>query len=184
MDDEDERLMGSSPPTSIAIPSEVGIIKELSAFKTLQRIKENLLGRFWNDETKQFEGIKGFKPLMNEFGVNKYLAVLSSFLVDIVTMSNLPAEEINVICLHICENTIPSMYANHAEWGIKNKSDLPILANQIFIMSYGALHKGRGAGDRNVIRGTLTENIVQRGIPMYQQEEKKGFLSRINPFAR
>ena len=100
--DDDENI-GPVSPTTLTIPSEVGIIKELSSFKTLQRVKENMLGKFWNEETKQFEKIEGFRPLMNERGVNKYLSILSSFLNDVVTMSNLPGEDTNRICIHICE---------------------------------------------------------------------------------
>jgi len=46
-----------------------------------------------------------------------------------------------------------------------------------------AFKKAVGAGDRNVVRETISESITQRqGYGGGQ--EKRGFLSKINPFSR
>ena len=177
---------GKAPPiTQQFNPAEVGIIKELSPLKVLRQIRENLRGFFWNDEEKEYQKIEGFEPLMNDYGINKFLSILGSVLNDVVTMSNIPPDEVNRLVLHVCDNTIPVMYIDYKNWGIKSKSDLELLANQIFMTTYGALHKASGAGDRSVIRGTLQETIQQRtsNMPMPEQG-KKGFMSKLNPFAR
>jgi len=155
--------LGKAPPiTNQFNPAEVGIIKELSPFKTLTRIRENLRGYFWSEEDKEYQKVEGFEPLMNDKGINKFLAILSSFLNDTITMSNIPPEEVNKLVEHICDEVIPIMHIHYKEWGIKTKGDLGILDSQIFMMAYGAIHKASGAGDRAVIRG----------------------FSRLNPFAR
>ena len=178
--------LGKAPPIYPNInPAEVGIIKELSPLKVLKRIRENLRGRFWDEDEKEYKKIEGFEPLMNDYGINKFLTILGSVLNDVVTMSNIPPDEVNRLVLHVCDNTIPVMYIDYKKWGIKSKGDLELLSNQIFMVSYGALHKASGAGDRSVIRGTISENIMQRtsNVPMPEQG-KKGFMSKLNPFAR
>jgi len=165
---------------------EIGIIREMSPAKILRNIRMNLKGYFWNPEEKQFEKIANFQPMMNDVGVNKYMDVLSSFLNDTLTFSNYNEMEVGRICLHICEEVIPVIHVNYVEFGIKSKTDLPLVDMKIFVMSLSALKKAMGAGDRAVIGRTITENIMTRsGMPMQNmREEKKGFFNRINPFSR
>jgi len=165
---------------------EIGIIREMSPAKILRNIRMNLKGFFWNPENKQFEKIANFQPMMNDVGINKYMDVLSSFLNDTLTFSNYNELEVGRICLHICEEVIPVIHVNYVEFGIKSKTDLPLVDMKIFVMSLSALKKAMGAGDRAVIGRTITENIMTRsGMPMQNmREEKKGFFNRINPFSR
>lgn len=165
---------------------EIGIIREMSPAKILRNIRMNLKGFFWNPENKQFEKIANFQPMMNDVGINKYMDVLSSFLNDTLTFSNYNEMEVGRICLHICEEVIPVIHVNYVEFGIKSKTDLPLVDMKIFVMSLSALKKAMGAGDRAVIGRTITENIMTRsGMPMQNmREEKKGFFNRINPFSR
>ena len=172
------------PIISQPVEPSVGIIKELSPLKVLTRVRENLKGRFWDEEKKEYVSIEGYEPLLNNYGISKYLSILASTLNDVITMSNIPMDEVNRLVLHVCDRTIPIMYINYKEWGIKQKSDLGILDNQILMMTYGALRKGAGAGDRNLVRGTISEQIQQRqGMP-FPSEKGKGFLSKINPFSK
>ncbi len=185
-DPEDyEGEQGKSAPIQPNVnPAEVGIIKELSPFKTLTRIRENLNGNFWDEAEKEYKHLEGYEPLMNKFGINKFLAILGAVLNDTITMSNIPPDEANALIEHVCDNVIPVMHIHYQEWGIKSKGDLEILDTQIFMMTYGAIHQGKGAGNRAVVRGTVAENIVQRSSNMPYPDTKQGFLSKLNPFSR
>lgn len=175
----------TSPTAQKQDSSEVGIIRELSPFKVLQNVRRNLKGFFWNPDTKEFEKLEGFEPLMNDTGISKYLAIMSSFLNDTTTFSSFKEEEIAQIVCYICDAAIPVIHINYKEYGVKNKSDLLILDNQIFMMAISALKKAVGGGDRNVIRGTLSENIMSRYMQQPGMEQQhRSFLSRLNPFAR
>lgn len=166
-------------------PAEIGIIRELSPLKILLRVRENLQGRFYDEETKEYKQLEGYEPLLNNYGISKYLAILMAPLNDVLTMSNIPPDEVNKLVRFVCRQTIPVMYINYKEWGVKIKSDLQLLSNQIFMMTYGALHKASGAGDRNVVRGTISESIATRqGYPDPYPQRERGFLSRMNPFAK
>lgn len=177
--------LGKAPPiTQQFNPSEVGIIKELSPLKILETIGKNLRGFFWDSEEKEWKQLQNFKPLMNELGINKYIQILSGYLNDVITMSNFDRERADKLLNITLKNAIFTMYIYHEDWGI-DEDNLLILENQIINTASGAFGKAVGAGDRSVIRGTLSENIMQRtsNIPMPEQG-KKGWMSKLNPFIR
>lgn len=161
---------------------EIGIIKELSPRKILEQLRMNLKGYFWDYEKKAYIRMQGFDPLMNDKGIAKYLSIMSAVITDLVTFSNYKAEEINDLVLYVCDKTIPTIHINYKEYGIQEKSDLQIIDVQIFNLTLAAFKKAVGAGDRNVVRGTVTEAMVSRQFQQPIQQQSQGFLSRLNPF--
>lgn len=161
--------------------NEIGIIKELSPRKVLEQLRMNLKGFFWDMEKKEYVKIPGMESLMNDRGIAKYLSIMSSVITDLVTFSNYRAEEVNHLTFYVCEKAIPTIHLNYKEYGIKDKSDLQILDIQLFNLTLAAFKKAIGAGDRGVIRGVMTENIMTRP---YEEKKEPGLFSRFNPFRR
>ncbi|MBA7490699.1 hypothetical protein ES702_01240 [subsurface metagenome] len=165
--------------------SEIGIIRELSPKKILEQLRMNLKGYFWDYEQKGYIRIQGFTPLMNDKGIAKYLSIMSSVITDLVTFSNYQADEINRLTLYVCDKAIPTIHINYKDFGIKDKSDLQIIDIQIFNLTLAAFKKAVGAGDRNVVRGTVSESMINRQMMQPQfQPQQQGFLSKLNPFSR
>lgn len=168
--------------------AEIGIIRELSSKKVLENVRMKLKGYEWNPIKAEYEKIVGMEPLMNDAGISRFLNILSCVVNDLITFGNYKEEEINALVQYVCDNTIPAIHINYAEYGIKNKSDLFYLDTQVFTSSYGAFKKAMGAGDRNVIRGTVSEGILRREMQMPQNmnmiPQKQSFLSNLNPFRR
>ncbi len=177
---------GVTPPTErVEEAAEIGIIKQLSPKKVKEEVRMNLLGYDWDYHEEKW--IKTREPLMNDKGVNKYMSILSSVITDLVTFSNYRPEDVPALTRHICEKAIPVIYINWREFGVESKSDLPTISLQLFNLSYAAFKKALGAGDRNVIRGTVQESMNQRASfypQMPQPQQKKGILGRLNPFNR
>lgn len=158
---------------------EIGVIRELSPKKVLEQLRMNLKGFFYDWETKKYVKVEGFEPLMNDKGISKYLSICSAVVTDLVTFSNYNENEIPKLTYFVCENAIPIIYVNYKEFGIKQKSDLPILTNQVFNLTLAAFKKAIGAGDRGVIGRTITENIQSKsGIIQPLRNEKEGFFGR------
>jgi len=190
--------MGDSPidmeePYSVMPPQiereenpEIGIIRELSqAKKVLEQIRMEMKGFFWDHLKKEYVKQPGMEPLMNDLGISKYLSIIAPFVSDLTTFSNYRPDEINKYIRYICKQSIPTIYLNYKEYGIKSKSDLKYISTQLLIYASGAFRKALGAGDRNVIRGTISESMVTRqGYPQQQYQGDKGFLSKMNPFAK
>jgi len=164
--------------------AEIGIIRELSPKKVLEQLRMNLKGFFWDYVDKKYVKVDGFEPLLNDKGIAKYLSIMSAVITDLVTFSNYRDDEINRLVLFVCDKVIPTIHINYNEYGIKEKSDLQIIDVQIFNLTLAAFKKAVGAGDRNVVRGTISESIMNRPNNQGGYPEKRGFLSKINPFAR
>jgi hypothetical protein len=180
----------SSPYSGISPPSyddrdrnEIGIIKEMSPRKVLEQLRMNIKGYYWDSDKKEYIKIPGMHPLMNDKGISKYLSIMSSVITDLVTFSNYKDSEINRLTEYICEKIIPTIHINYVEYGIQEKSDLPIIDVQIFNLTLASFKKAVGAGDRNLVRGVTTENISQRPSN-YNEERRGGFFSKFNPFYR
>lgn len=173
------------PPEMREEAAEIGIIKQLSPKKVKEEVRMNLLGYDWDYQKEEW--IKTRDPLMNDKGVNKYMSILSSVITDIVTFSNYRPDDVPALTRHVCEQAIPVIYINWREFGVESKSDLPTISLQLFNLSYAAFKKALGGGDRNIIRGTVSENMSQRAsyAPSLQgYPQKQSFLNKLNPFSR
>ena len=166
--------------------AEIGIIREMSPKKVLETLRMNLKGFFWDYKEKEYVKVPGFEPLMNDKGIAKYLSFMSSVVTDLVTFSKYDSEEINGLVLYICDKAIPTIHINYREYGIKEKSDLEIIDVQIFNLTLAAFKKAVGGGDRNLVRGTLSEQIMNRqsNMPQNMPQQKQGIFSRMNPFSK
>ncbi len=171
------------PPKMNKDENSVGIIKELSARKVFEQIRHQLYGEFWDSENKKWEKIPYYEPLMNDYGTAYVLRVLSSHLTDIITFSSYKEEDVPSMVMKIMRSIVPNIYINYKDFGIKNKTDIPTITNEIFVLICSAFRKSIGAGDRGVIGRTITEEI--RGMSgSFPNVEKEGFLKRLNPFKR
>ena len=166
--------------------AEIGVIRELSPKKVLEQLRMNLKGHYYDYEKKMYKKIEGFEPLLNDRGIAKYLAIMSSVVTDLITFSSYSQEEIPNLTLFVCDKALPVIHINYKEYGIKEKSDLQIIDIQIFNLTLAAFKKAVGAGDRSVIGRTISESIVSRSgmINPIREERQGGFLSRLNPFSR
>lgn len=161
-------------------PAEIGIIREMSPTKVLEDLRKQLKGFVYDYEEKKW--IRMGEALMNDKGIGKYLAVMSSVITPLLTFSKYDEEEIKNWTLYVCEKTIPTIYVNYKEYGIQSKSDLNLISTQIPVLTISAFKKAVGAGDRNLIRGTVSEQMMNRAGNFPMQQQKPGFWQRINPF--
>lgn len=167
--------------------TEIGVIRELSPKRVKEQIRMELKGYAYDYEEKKYLKVEGEVPLMNDLGIQKFCSTLSA-VTDTVTFSNYDIEEAKKNTLFIMELVIPTIYLNYKEYGIKNKTDLPVLTSKLFVLTYSAFKKAVGAGDRGVIGRTIQENILSRAgqmnQPQQQPERRQGFFSSLNPFKR
>ena len=166
---------------------EIGVIRELSPKKVKEQIRMELKGFSYDYEKKRYVQVEGEIPMMNDLGIQKFISSLSA-ITDTVTFSNYTLEDAKAHTLYVIESVIPTIYIHYKEYGILNKSDLPVLTSKLFVLTYAAFSKAVGAGDRGVIGRTISENIVSRSgqFPNSQQvnSDTRGIFSKINPFSR
>jgi len=185
---EEEYMASVMPPRFVEKESpEIGVIRELSPKKVKDQIRMELKGFTYDYELQKYVKIEGQEPLMNDLGIQKFISALSA-VTDIVTFSNYTMEDAKKHTLFVMESVIPTIYVNYKGYGIKNKCDLPVLTQKLFVLTYSAFQKAVGAGDRGVIGRTIQENIMTRVGELQATQslsrERRGFFSRINPFAK
>lgn len=193
MDGQYNQIQEDGAPMSIMPPRfdkeespEIGVIRELSPKKVKEQIRMELKGYYYDYDEKKFIKIEGEEPLMNEKGIQQFISCLAA-ITDTVTFSNYTIEDAKAHTLYVMESCIPTIYVNYKEYGIKNKSNLPILTSKLFVLTYAAFMKAVGAGDRGVIGRTITESIMNRGMGFREQpmmQEKRGGIFGLNPFRR
>jgi hypothetical protein len=162
---------------------EIGVIRELSPKKVKEQIRMELKGYAYDYEQKKYVKIPGEEPMMNDKGIQKFISCLSA-VTDTVTFSNYQIEDAKKHTLFVIESALPTIYINYKEYGIENKSDLPVLASKLFVLTYAAFQKAVGAGDRGVIGRTIQESIMTRAGQQIQEQKRGGLFGNINPFSR
>jgi len=182
---EEELQQPIEPPKEIREEApEIGIIRELSPSKVMKQLRMELKGYSWDYEKEKYVRIEGMMPLMNDKGIGKFLTIVSSVVTDLVTFSSYKEEEVNHLTEYVMRQSIPVIYFNWKDYGIKSKSDLKIVTTKLFNLTLAAFKKAMGAGDRNLVRGTVTESMINRqgySIPA-SPKRKRSIWSNINPF--
>jgi len=162
--------------------AEIGIIRELDPKKNLMDIKNYILGLMWDDTKQKY--VRFTDPLMNDTGIGYYLSILIPAISSLNTFSNYEEKEIGVLVDYVCGNAIPTIYINYKEYGIKDKCHLPIIENQLLVLTLAAFKKALNAGDRKVIGRTINEQIRNspQGIVNPAGPEKKNMWQKLSPF--
>jgi len=185
--DLDEYPKTIEPPIEVKEETpEIGIIRELSPSKVMKQLRMELKGYSWDYEKEKYVRIEGMMPLMNEKGIGKFLTIISSVVTDLVTFSSYKENEVNHLTEFVMRQSIPVIYFNWKDYGIKSKSDLKIVSTKLFNLTLAAFKKAMGAGDRNLVRGTVTESMINRQgysdpIPT---KRRRSIWSNISPFSR
>ena len=157
---------------------DIGILREIKPDSVLRRIKMELQGFTWSEKDKDWELTKD--PMLNKEGVEIIMEGFESA-ADLVTLSNFNDEEVPKLVLHLMQQIIPTIYVNWKEFGIRKKSYLPVISARLFHFANAAFRKGMWAGDRNLVRNTLSEDI-RSGYMQTPQRDDKSFMQKINPF--
>ncbi len=152
---------------------QIGIIKGLSTENDLGRIQLRLMGYSFDYFTNQW--IPARRPVMNKFGIGNMMNALQS-LGDLANFSNYDEKDIHKLALLFYEDNYPTfiIYANEFELDSK---DFNIINSILKFYPLSVLKNAKNAGHRNVVRGTLSENLLQKAFEGNRNESKGGFLS-------
>ena len=159
--------------------NQVSIIRGLSVENDLIKVELRLRGYNYNIFKKAW--VKNRKPIMNDYGVGNFMAVLQG-IGDIVNFSHYTEKDIPKLAVLFFENNYPSILIYAEEFEL-NPKDYNVIKTILQFWCLSVLNNAKNAGHRNVVRGTLSEGILARALaPQGGEEKKKGgfwsFLSR------
>lgn len=161
-------------------PAEVGIIKALSFKDDLQEFRYVLEGKERNEITGIWE--KKHKSIMNAWGIKNIMTALRIATSKIVTQSNYAEDKIPKLTMLYYSKNSPhyKLYAKDFEL---DEKDFNIVDTALWVFSYAAFSKGKGAGDRNTVRGVYSEDTISKiasGVPAeLAQTHGGGFMDWI-----
>jgi len=177
---DQEEFIKKQVEGSVSLPTEnpeeksqqIGIIKGLSTDNDLIRIQMRLRGYVFDHIINQW--VKVRKPVMNELGIGNFLSTLQA-LGDIANFSNFDEKEIPKLALLFFEDNYPS-YIIYAEEFNLDPKDFNIVNSILKFYALAVLKNAKNAGHRNVVRGTLSENLLSKMTGSEPSNKKKGLF--------
>lgn len=163
--------------------SPVAIVSALHGEQYVQKLIMQLKGMIYNPLTKGWEGYR--KPVMNEAGIGKFIYVISN-IAEVIEYSHYHEDEIPKNCVFNFESNYPYFTLYFDEYDL-DKSDFNLISTLLFNFIYSSLLKAKGAGHRNVVRGTYSEDMMGKALGVNTPAKKSGWkeaLSELNPLRR
>lgn len=163
--------------------SEIAVIKGLSSAGYLQIIEWRLRGYRYDYILNQW--ILFRDPVMNSWGIGNIMLTLQGVSDDIY-FSNFDDKEIPRLAYHCYANNLPTFLLYAKDFGLREK-DFNLVDTILFNFILSAFKNAKNAGHRNVVRGTLSENVFLKSLASGSeaQGKKGGVMSFLkNPFRR
>ncbi len=167
------------------------VLKELSPQENLKEMVKWLKGELWDEKQQRYVKVEEIKPLMNEEGRNIFFHQATSLLSSINTQSNYSKDYKtihNIINMHV-KRASAIFHLHYKDFGISHKTYIGTITDKLLTLGLSALYKAIGAGDRNAGTRNIHESISNISREMgggfgQQVPMQRGFLARMNPFAR
>ena len=157
------------------IYNQISIIKGLSVNNDLHKIELRLKG--YSFDFFKNKWVQSRSPLMNSEGIGNFMACLGA-VGDNVNFSNMDEKVIPRITDFLIKQNYPHFKIYADDFELKQQDENTILTI-MFSYFYSILRNAKGAGHRNVVRGTLSESVLLRGLERENDKKKKGFFSNI-----
>lgn len=171
---------------AVSSPSDaegINIINALKSDPILQSVALQLRGYFINPITKKPEAYR--KAVMNDLGIGSFLADIEA-ISKTIEFSSFKEKEIPAIVNHLFRQNYP-FYTIYWDVYDLDRKDFNLIATILFTCIISSFKKAQGAGHRNVVRGTYSEDLMGKyamtGNDPFE-DKGKGSFSFMNPFRK
>jgi hypothetical protein len=161
--------------------NQATIIKGLSSDTIFKKLELRLYGYRFSEVGNKWVQVS--KPIMNDIGINKLLLALEG-VGDLASFSNYDQKQVNRLADHYFSRVYPEFILYAVKFDLENYryGDLAIILLSSIL---SLLSNAKGAGHRNTIRGVMSESVLAKALEGGKgEQEKKGFLSGLNPFSK
>lgn len=161
---------------------DVAIIEALKSTELVTEMILELKGLAYDFQEKKF--VRFRSPVMNDSGIGNFKTVISSISRN-VEFSNFKEDEIPQIARYFFRINYPYFTIYHEDYELEKK-DFNLVATMLFSFIIASLHKAKGGGHRNVVRGTYSEDLLGKITrePIAQQQRQSFDFSKLNPFKK
>lgn len=169
-----QQSMGSVPLHEMQQQARAAIVEQLNPIHIIEELRMKLRGM---EQRMDGTYARVSAPLMNETGVSEIILTVSSIVNQNTIMSSLDKDEIGRLILNCMDSIIDELVLNWKEYGIKDKINLDKIHNLIAHMTFPALKRALGSGERKFLSTTTVENISS--APRYMPQKKEGFFNKL-----
>lgn len=148
---------------------QVSIIKGLSTENDLMKIELRLRGYRYDFFKRQL--IQSRQPIMNDYGIGNFMASMQA-LGDLANFSNYDEKEIPKLVVLFFEDNYPDFVVYADEFEL-NQKDMNVIKSILKFYALSVLKNAKNAGHRNVVRGTLSESVLNKALGRDDQQQKK-----------
>lgn len=172
-------------PPARAGESDQRDVAIVSALRVKNYIDETILQLkgFMYDPLKE-DWVEYRNPIMNAAGIGNFIQALTN-IGSTIEYSNFREEEIPKFVVFLFDSNYPYFTIYYQDYNL-DKRDFNIIKTLLFNFILTSLFKAKGAGHRNVVRGTYSEDLLGRVINTDRKSEG-GILSaigKLNPLRK
>lgn len=167
--------------------SGIEIVEALKADSIIEEVGLKLKGYEKDLISKQWTPYR--KPVMNQLGIGSFIQKIEA-ISKTIEFSSLSEKDIPSFILYNFKEIYPNYTVYFKEYELDLK-DFPTISTILMAFLISSFYKAKGAGHRNVIRGTYDENLIGRAFRDNETEKQKrpGFFGRMargfmNPMRR
>lgn len=150
-------------------PSEGIVIKGLGSDDYIKESYLLMLGWVENPLTRQWEKVRD--PVMNAKGIGNFIKCLHTL--KRIDFSNFDEKQVANFTFKFFKDNLSQFLVYAREFELKQE-DYNVVKTELFFMPLAAFSNAKGAGHRNVVRGTLSENVFMKALSGQGGDDGKG----------
>jgi len=163
----------------------IEIVEALKADPIIREVQLELRGMMYDEFSKTWMQYRD--PVMNALGIGNFLQTIKT-IAKTIEYSNFSEKDIPRFAFWNFRQNYPYFTIYHKEYELK-RNDFNLIATILLNFIISSFNKAKGAGHRNVVRGTYSEDVLGRVIRGGEGDinKKQGFFSKLaslNPLSR
>lgn len=159
-----------TPQTRAEEPNQaIAIVEALKVDKLIMKLQIELQGKMYDHLQKKWINYR--TPIMNSLGIGNLIMTVQS-IAETIEFAYFDKDDIPKYAKFLFRMNYPYFTVYHLEYDLDRK-DFNLIGSILFSYIISALMKSKGAGHRNVVRGTYSEDLLGR-LTKNNQQEKGG----------
>ncbi|GAH66074.1 unnamed protein product, partial [marine sediment metagenome] len=164
---------GEFSPFQYGMPPELdqsNLVKQTDPSSEIMFLAHSLRAEYWDDKKEQWKR-SGIKPLMNDRGVYKIIAIVSPFVTNNTRLSTLDDKEVRIFTLSFTKMMLRHMHLNKRNYEV-DMSDMSAIIEMSENLIRSVFKRALNNGERNFMNKTIhaTEANITHS---YQNQEKQ-----------
>ncbi|HEC37730.1 hypothetical protein LCGC14_0732200 [marine sediment metagenome] len=162
----------------------VAIINALKSDSLIKDVILELEGYVYSHKERGYTLYR--KPIMNSLGIGNFITCISS-ISKTIEFSSFKEKQIPKLANYFFKTNYPYFTVYYEDYELDRK-DFNLISTILLAFIVSSFNKAKGAGHRNVVRGTYSEDLLGRytgELPNIQGSQKSKFnLGLLNPFKK